>query len=165
MNHLAICANKMDPHSQQTLRRVEQNDATLLKLQIGGWIPEDRPTPAEYLFASRVSDDYSKLGASIGDNTHLSTLSVHISSSALSVEDRGFYDGLKQNSSIEALKLWGLDDNNTHSQFIGGVLHEVLKSYEENSSHLTSISINRWGSWCNCHNSEKMHQSQDNQYF
>ena len=59
------------------------------------------------------------------------------------VEDRGFYDGLKRNSSIKQVHLLGhgVLNNNNHNFIIGGVLHEVLKVYQENSTHLTRISI------------------------
>ena len=59
---------------------------------------------------------------------------------ALTVEDRGWYDGLRRNSSIKAVKLFGNILNN-HNFIIDGVLHEILKVYQENSSHLTTISI------------------------
>ena len=68
------------------------------------------------------------------------TYVVDLNDNALTVEDRGWYDGLRRNSSIKAVKLFGnILDN--HNFIIDGVLHEILKVYQENSSHLTTISI------------------------
>ena len=122
----------MDSRALNTLRRVEQNDDTLFKLQIGDVSADN--------FNSSDGDDYSRLGAAIGDNTHLTTLTVDLNENTLSVEDRVFYDGLKHNSSIFNLFLRGdiMLNNNT---IIGGVIHEVLKVYQENSGHLTAIGI------------------------
>ena len=52
----------MDSHSQETLRRIEQNDATLTKLYIGS-IHSD----LDGRFVSMSDDDFSRLGASIGE--------------------------------------------------------------------------------------------------
>ena len=66
---------------------------------------------------------------------------VDLNDNALTVEDRGWYDGLRRNSSIKAIKLFGRNSLNNHNFIIDGVLHEILKVYQENSSHLTTISI------------------------
>ena len=47
----------MDSHGQETLRRVEENDAELTTL----WIRDG-------MFISRDGDDFSRLGAAIGEN-------------------------------------------------------------------------------------------------
>ena len=122
----------MDRHSQNTLDWIEQNDARLAGFRLGG-------ERSEFSFHSNVSDDYSRLGAAIGNNTHLTCLVVNLDDNSLSVEarveDRGFYDGLKRN-------LFGHIMNNIYNHIIiGGVLHEILKVYQENSSHLTRIGI------------------------
>ena len=127
----------MDSRALNTLRRVEQNDDTLFKLQIGDVSADN--------FNSSDGDDYSRLGAAIGNNTHLTKLIVDLhNANSLAVEDRGFYDGLKRNSSIVAVELegdvLGGDNLNINNTIIGGVLHEVLKVYQENS-HLTRINI------------------------
>ena len=120
----------MDSRSQDImLRRIEQNDAALSSLMIGGlgWF----------------GDDYSRLGAAIGNNTHLTKLIVDLNENTLSVADREFYAGLKRNSSIREVYLSEnniLNDNN-YNFIIGGLIHEILKVYQENSSHLTQISI------------------------
>ena len=56
----------MDSRSQETLRRVQENDNILKSLWIGG--PNG--------FSSSVGDDYSKLGDYIGENTRLTKLVV-----------------------------------------------------------------------------------------
>ena len=53
----------MDSNSQETLRRIEQNDATLTKLYIGSIYSDDR----DGRFVSMSDDDFSRLGASIGE--------------------------------------------------------------------------------------------------
>ena len=149
----------MDSRALTTLRRVEQNDDTLSSLLIGSSQSlRIGSSLSEGVFHSSDSDDYLRLGAAIGNNTHLETLTVDLHGSSLSVEDRGFYDGLKRNSSIVNLSL--RLDNNT---IIGGALTEVLEVYQENGSHLTKISIRFCnlvnGGVDNCHNIEQMHQS------
>ena len=58
---------------QETLRRVEENDDTLKTLQL-------REGTSMFDFAGRFYSndcrDYSKLGAAIGENTHLTMLEV-----------------------------------------------------------------------------------------
>ena len=53
---------------------------------------------------SNVPSDFSRLGATIGNNTHLTQLDVDISDipSAV-VEDRRVFHGLKRNTSIRNL--------------------------------------------------------------
>ena len=123
----------MDRLILNTLRRIEQNDATLEQFRIGGG-------RSGFTFHANVGDDYSRLGTAIGNNTHITNLVIDLDENALSVEDSGFYDGLKRNSFIREVLLFG-DNLNNHNFIIGGVLHEILKVYQENSSHLTMINI------------------------
>ena len=88
-------------------------------------------------FYSENNDDYSTLGAAIANNTHLTKLMVILSDGLpLGVTNRGFYNGLKSNSSISNLELYydGL-------HIAGGVGHEILKVYQENNNRLTDLSI------------------------
>ena len=128
---MAIATNNMDSRALNTLRRVEQNDDTLVKLEIGG------PYYDADFHSSDEGCDYLRLGTAIGNNLHLTSLIVDLHGNSLSVEDRGFYDGLKRNSSIVAVDLRGNIMLN-YNPFIGGVLYEVLKVYQENGSHLTN---------------------------
>ena len=59
----------MNLDSQQTLRRIEQNDETMIKLQIGYHGDGDG-------FSSNRSGDFSQLGVAIGRNTHLRVFGV-----------------------------------------------------------------------------------------
>ena len=118
----------MNLDSQQTLRRIEQNDETMIKLQIGYHGDGDG-------FSSNRSSDFSQLGVAIGRNTHLRVFGVDLDYTALKATDRGFYDGLKHNTSINELNI---DCNNRG--IIGEVGQEILKSYQDNS-HLTRLSI------------------------
>ena len=127
----------MDIRSQETLRRVQQNDDTLTELHVGNW-SETSDDP----FNSNDGSDYSKLGAAIGENTNLTWLEVDLSITrlhtrvVLDVVHTGFYDGLKQNKSIYKLSV----DCDGHN-IVGGVVEEILKAYQENNTHLTHLHI------------------------
>ena len=134
----------MNRYSQETLRRVEQNDETLKELRMGhfGGVNDDG------LYFSRDGNDYSRLGAFIGENTHLTTLNVNVSDVAsLSLAQEDFFEGIRRNSSIHDLWIYGGDgyeDGQTQrrSIIVGGVIHEILKVYqEENNSDLTYLRI------------------------
>ena len=82
----------MNSISQETLRRVEQNDAQFTDL----WI-----NPTGGAFRSSDACDYSRLGVAIGNNTHLTKLRVYLrANQALDIANNEFFDGLKRNSSI-----------------------------------------------------------------
>ena len=122
----------MDSRSQETLRRVEENDDTLVALRIGN----------DYRIGFNSTDgyDFSRLGTCIGENTHLTTLAVVLPDAvALSVTNNEFYDGLKQNSSIHKLTLICWDN------IAGGVGQKILEAYQENNSNITDINISRMG--------------------
>ena len=131
---------KMDRRSENTLHKIERNNATWTKLWIGRIYVHNNSVGA---FNSSSSEEFSRLGAAIGDNTHLSTLIVaddFDNESALIVTNREFFDGLKQNTSIREL---GLVCNYHSRSIVGGVFHQILKAYQENNNHLTSIRIAR----------------------
>ena len=54
----------------------------------------------------------------------------------LIIADSGFYEGLKQNSSINEMLLWC-----NYNSIIGGVAHKIPQAYQENNSHLTYLRI------------------------
>ena len=88
-------------------------------------------------FYSDNSDDYSALGVAIANNTHVENLMAVLSDDLpLGVANRGFYDGLKRNSSIHQLTLYCGNRN-----IAGGVAQEILKAYQENNGCLTVIRI------------------------
>ena len=116
----------MNSNSQETLRRIEQNDAAVKQL----WINRG--------FQSSAASDYSRLGAAIGNNTYLKTLAVHLGANqALDIANTEFFNGLKRNSSIRDLELNG--DNQT---LVEGVEHEILKLYQKINNNLTRLYIN-----------------------
>jgi len=123
----------MNSNSQDTLRRVTQDDPSLTILTIsnncyGG---------ADGKFYSDNSDDYSTLGAAIANNTHLAKLEVTFTTRLqLGVANRGFYDGLKSNSSISDVQL-----SCNYITIVGGVGQEILKVYQERNSQLTALRI------------------------
>ena len=120
----------MNGNSQKTLRRIEQNDAGLIKLWIGysgnvGW------------FKSSDASDYSRLGAAIGNNNHLTKLRVCLGAiQALDVANEEFFNGIKSNSSINDMEL-----HCRNQTLVGGVEHEILKSYQKISNNLTRLCI------------------------
>ena len=87
-------------------------------------------------FSSRDDYDYSRLGAAIAENTHLTTLVVELFDVvALDVTNNGFYEGIKQNSSMNKLKFYCGGHN-----IVGGVGQKILDAYEENNN-LTLLRI------------------------
>ena len=89
----------MDSDSLKTFRRVEQNDSTLTDLWIGNyhWLTNESGN-----FSSRLGSDFSRFGGYIKENTHLKKLHVVSDHTiiGLKITDRGFFEGLKRNSSI-----------------------------------------------------------------
>ena len=122
----------MENNSQEILPRLNQNDPSLSELIL---LDTNNYGVTDGEFYSDNSDDYSTLGAAIANNTHLERMEVWLSDGG--VADRGFYDGLKQNSSISNLELYCGDQT-----IAGGVGQEILKVYQDNNSHLTVLSIN-----------------------
>jgi len=135
----------MNWYSRETLRRVEENDDTLIELGIcnkDGVVSSDH---GRY-FTSGDREDYSKLGRSIQRNTNLKTLYVKLNSTGLSITDSGFFEGIKQNSSINKLRLNGhaySRQNNPISGYnpVGEVGCELLRAFQENNSNLTNLRI------------------------
>ena len=74
----------------------------------------------------------SILGEAIATNTHLKTLDILY---GLQASD-AFYEGLKQNSSINKVIL-----SCSNQVLVGGVFHEMLNVYQENNQHITYIKI------------------------
>ena len=94
-------------NSQETLRRVTQNDPSLTQLRL----VNDDGYAGTYdgEFYSDNSGDYSTLGVAIANNTHLEELEVTLSDDLpLGVANNGFYNGLKSNSSISELRLFAI---------------------------------------------------------
>ena len=119
----------MDSISQETLRRVESNDNTLTTLKI-----KNCNFDRNGRFNSSDGRDFSTLGSSIGENTHLTTLVITPNDENLfDVTNRGFFDGLKHNYSIHSLVL----HCDMHEIGVG---HEVLNTYQE-SNNLTCLYI------------------------
>jgi len=119
--------------SQETLRKVEENDAELTIL----WICN---TYLGGMFNSTDGDDFSRLGSAIGENTHLTRFEVVLRDTvALDVTNNEFYDGIKQNSSIQVLTL-----NFRNSNIAGGVGQKILEAYQENNNliHLKVYNTN-----------------------
>ena len=121
----------MNSNSQDTLRRIEQNDDRLKRLWIGN-------TEYHWGFVSSNASDYTRLGTAIGKNTHLSSLTValDVEEDPLDAANNEFFDGLKRNSSISDLEL------HCRNQTLVGARREIiLKSYQKINNNLTRLYI------------------------
>ena len=132
----------MNNESQETLRRVAQNDPSLTELTLlrhnndyGAFHSDNSEN-----FYSDNSDNYSTLGAAIANNTYLEELIVTLSDNLpLGAANRELYDSLKHNSSISRLELYCSGQN---IAVAGGVRQEILQAYQDNNSQrLTVLSI------------------------
>ena len=137
----------MSSKSERTLlRRLEQNDAILTKLQIGGTFSQYASTDnTAGMFNSTETNsiDFSRLGDYIGENTHLTHLQFVLGDNELDVTEREFFDGLKRNSSIYKLDINFGDQLNNQLAIVeeGGVGHEILNAYQESNRHLSRLYI------------------------
>lgn len=121
--------------SQELLDKLAENDPTRTELTIGSSDGSGTGT--------LIGRDLMKPGFAdsrvIGDNTHLTKLSVAIlrEFESKSVLGDGFYEGIRRNSSITELEMIC----NGHSSHPGTVFHEIMKSFQE-SGNLISLSMN-----------------------
>ena len=128
----------MDNISQETSRKVEENDPSLIELWMGREFIEDPDG-----FYSIDARHYSTLGTAIGNNCHLKELYIslrdgdHNYGLVLDLTNRDFFNGLKANSSISDLFLYC-----NNRSMAGEVGQEILMVYQENNSQLTFLSIN-----------------------
>ena len=121
----------MNGSSQETLRRIEQNDVSCKAIKLGY-------SDFDGAFISSDASDYSRLGAAIGNNTHLTKLVANpVLTPTLDIVNNKFFDGLKRNSSISDLQL----SCNYHN-LVGGIGQEILKSYQKINNNLTRLCIN-----------------------
>ena len=133
---------KMDSRSQETLRRIQENDDTLTELEIGGnYYNGDSSNGG---FNSSSGNDFSTLGTYIRENTHLTKLHIGLSNVALDGANNEFYEGLKRNTSIQRLSLncRNLDVVSRIVQTSSGIVYQILKAYQENNN-LSLLSITR----------------------
>ena len=119
----------MDECSEEILRRVQQNHPTFTTLSIGyrdGFTARDAS-----------ASDYSTLGLAIAQNTNLARLEIALPEYEIALDDagEGFFEGLKQNTSIHDLEF---SCNNRH--VAGGVISKILNAYQANI-HLTRLTI------------------------
>ena len=120
----------MDECSEEILRRVQQNDPTFTTLSIGY-------RGGDWDFTERDAGVYSTLGVAIAKNTHLRELRIALPEYEIALDDagEGFFEGLKQNTSIHDLEF---SCNNRH--VAGGVISKILNAYQANI-HLTRLTI------------------------
>ena len=122
-------------HSYETMHRIKENDAELKGSTIGDCNVIGG-------FAAHDVDDLSRLGAAIGENTHLSSLAIsnreHHNREygfPLQLSNKGFFEGLKRNSSIHRVLF--MKYRNTD------VIREILNVYQQNSKHLTILAFDQ----------------------
>ena len=123
----------MDEESRETLLRIKENHSGLTKLYIGNDADDEYEIGS--IFISNLGNDFTTLGRCIGKNTHLNKLEVNIQSLANINIPRGFYNGLRRNSTIQTLMLRCI--------VLGYVGNEILRAYQENSSQLIKLDILR----------------------
>ena len=131
---------------QKVLRKIERNAKNLDELELGGRMVDPFSNSFSSIssnsinasFNSRKGSDFSTLGTLIATNTHITRLNViEIAITALDASNRDFYDGLKQNSSIDDLFLHCRHDP------LGEVAEEVLKVYQQkNNLYRLGIGVN-----------------------
>ena len=88
----------------ETLRRIQQNDISLRVLQVG-LEPGVSIGAGKFNITTEDGSEYCTLGAAVATNTHLRKLKVHVVGHALTIENKGFFDGIRRNTSIETLEL------------------------------------------------------------
>ena len=120
----------MDNESLKMLLRIVCDGPTVTKLFIGY-------SGFNGGFKSSDARDYSRLGAAIGNNIHLKTLTVTLDEEdSLDAANTEFFDGLKRNSAISDLVL-----HCGNQTLVGGVGHELFKSYQKINNNLTRLCI------------------------
>jgi len=122
--------------STETLHRIELDNL----IELGICNKDNVLSRDGGLFSSRNRGDYTTLGSCIGRNTKLQTLYVELEGIRLSATNSGFFEGIKQNSSINKFKLNGFSYIGLDNQ-IGEVGCEILKAFQENNNHLTALHI------------------------
>ena len=125
----------MDEESKELLQRIKENDDNLTKLFIGN--DTEYGYEESFIFNSSKGSDFTKLGQYIATNTYLEKLQIDIQSLANVNIRKGFYDGLRSNSTIQTLML------RCNYALLGDVGNEILRAYHVNSRHLTHLYILR----------------------
>jgi len=92
----------MNEDSKEILRKVKENNSILTELYTGNGITYHE----DGIFNSSLGSDFNTLGQYVATNTYLEHLEVNISNiDAYIATNRGFYDGIKNNSSITSLSI------------------------------------------------------------
>ena len=130
---------------QKVLQKIEKNNSKVDELVIGDWLFRDTcnrfrikllsSSGKDVTFNSSEGSDFSTLGKLIATNTHITQLSVAESViTALDESSRDFYDGLKQNSSINGLFFNCRDP-------LGEVAEGILRVYQHNCNNLNRLVV------------------------
>ena len=118
----------MDALRPETLHKLEQNDPSLTKITLG------------HQWNGINADHFTRLGKAIATNSHLKELEVDVYRSALKETEIDLFHGIKQNSSIQKLKLICGSRN-----IIGTSAHEILMAYQHENNNLTRLIIQHAG--------------------
>ena len=131
----------MNSRSEKTLQRVEDDDDVYDTLRIGyGWYGDNVPG----VFDSIITGDFIRLGKAISMNTNLTRLDVELLGGLNITSDTDFYEGLKQNSSINTLELSGMNEDESgavHRTDFTETGRNILMAYQENNTHITDLRI------------------------
>ena len=117
--------------NNQLLRRIENNDTLLTRLEIGSHT-------IDVGFPSGSREEFARLGAAVATNDRLSSLEVNVTSTYWYGVPREFFDGLRRNTSIHKLVMFCSDEHNIGS----GAFHAVLMACQENNDQLWHLFVN-----------------------
>ena len=119
----------MDALRPETLHRLERNDNSVTLLKLG------------HAHNSIGPDHFSRLGKAIAKSSLLTFLEVDVyRCNELTESNIDFFEGIKQNSSIQRLRITCGGRN-----IIGTAVHEILKAYHENNNVLAQLHIDHAG--------------------
>ena len=119
---------------REILRKVVDNDVSLTELRMGSFCAG---------FRSRDVSDYSKLGASLGYNTHVTRLMIYTDGIEAAFSNRDLVEGVKFNLSIKELKL-SMSYQNEQNEQILLLLMDAVRGHT--SMEILELLSNRIGS-------------------
>ena len=147
IRHLSVKPDTIDSRmnglldNNSTINCLDKNDPTFTKLSIGY-----RPDADTDGYKFYGYDEISNLGKCIGDNTHLTTLSITFHTEDVRLNQiSDMVDGLIKNVSIKELSLLCRHRTNRHHQFRDRMAHDriicqILEVYERKNT-LSSLCI------------------------
>ena len=123
-----LIGKKMDRVSSEILHLIKENEENLIDLCIGDGITYHK----DGIFNSSNGSDFTTLGQYIAKNTYITNLEVNIDNIDANITtNRGFYNGIKNNSSITSLSI---RYNSLLHNADNTVADEILQACQENKN-------------------------------